>query len=339
MMSRTSDVRAPAFQFYPDDYLSDDAVEAMSLAEQGAYMRLLCHAWKSKRPGCLENDDDLLARLSRLGRKWRTSKARIIRAFRISEDGSWLMQKRMIATHETLINFRRQKQEAGAKGGIQRRENSRAEHSGATVSLPANEVAKDTSSSSSAESSPSEKIPPGEQDKPASSQQQALPGLKTPSASKPKKKPGQREVGDLIGHYCRRWVETHKPADGNNPKLLDADKGQLVRLVRDHGAPLAKHYVDRYLDDADPWLFEQRHPLKLLPGQLNRYRATAPPPPPRSRFAPPSPTATTRENRSYSTPVEEVLRDYENIDVSPPTAEWREQMERLGRRAAIAGDA
>ena len=36
---------SPAFQFYPKDYLTSEHVARMSLDEQGAYVRLLCHAW------------------------------------------------------------------------------------------------------------------------------------------------------------------------------------------------------------------------------------------------------------------------------------------------------
>ena len=37
--------KAPAFQFYPRDYVSDERVIAMTLEERGAYIQLLCHQW------------------------------------------------------------------------------------------------------------------------------------------------------------------------------------------------------------------------------------------------------------------------------------------------------
>lgn len=37
--------KAPAFQFYPKDYTADENVALMSLEQEGAYIRLLCHAW------------------------------------------------------------------------------------------------------------------------------------------------------------------------------------------------------------------------------------------------------------------------------------------------------
>jgi uncharacterized protein YdaU (DUF1376 family) len=37
--------KAPAFQWYPKDFLSDGNVSSMSLAERGAYITLLCFCW------------------------------------------------------------------------------------------------------------------------------------------------------------------------------------------------------------------------------------------------------------------------------------------------------
>lgn len=44
--SRTqAGVRAPAFQFYPSDYLSDAKTRIMSFAQRGMYWDLYCHCW------------------------------------------------------------------------------------------------------------------------------------------------------------------------------------------------------------------------------------------------------------------------------------------------------
>lgn len=59
--------KAPAFQFYPADYLSSPRVETMSLTYQGAYVRLLCYDWLNDG---IPDDDDQLANLSRLGEDW-----------------------------------------------------------------------------------------------------------------------------------------------------------------------------------------------------------------------------------------------------------------------------
>jgi uncharacterized protein YdaU (DUF1376 family) len=61
--------RAPAFQFYPDDWLSSPKISTMTPAEEGAYIRLLAYSWND--PDCtIPDDDTALALLSRLGEGW-----------------------------------------------------------------------------------------------------------------------------------------------------------------------------------------------------------------------------------------------------------------------------
>lgn len=56
MMSQKS----PAFQFYPQDYLSSARVAEMTLEEEGAYIRLLCYCWTT---GSIPADAERCARL------------------------------------------------------------------------------------------------------------------------------------------------------------------------------------------------------------------------------------------------------------------------------------
>ncbi len=112
--------RSPAFQFYPDDYLSDINVELMTLEEQGAYMRLICHAWKSTPVGTLPHEDEILAQLSRLGEeKWKQSKSKILRAFILSSEGL-IVQKRLVAEHEKQKKYRKQRVNAGKMSAAKR---------------------------------------------------------------------------------------------------------------------------------------------------------------------------------------------------------------------------
>jgi uncharacterized protein YdaU (DUF1376 family) len=57
-MSRNG--RLPWFPFYAEDWLRDMDVRMMTLAEQGAYMRLLAHAWVE---GGIPDDPEGLSRL------------------------------------------------------------------------------------------------------------------------------------------------------------------------------------------------------------------------------------------------------------------------------------
>ena len=69
----------PDMPLYVNDWLSSMAVSMMTPAEEGAYFRLLCHAWNE--PDCsLPDDDATLAKLSRLGDAWQQDSGARIRA-------------------------------------------------------------------------------------------------------------------------------------------------------------------------------------------------------------------------------------------------------------------
>lgn len=52
--------KAPAFQFYPADYLADMRVRMLSWASRGLYMDLLCYCW---REGWIPSDESAIAQL------------------------------------------------------------------------------------------------------------------------------------------------------------------------------------------------------------------------------------------------------------------------------------
>ena len=97
--------RPPAFQFYPREYLSSQAVAAMHPTARGGYVHLLCHAWLSDRPGILPNDEKLLASLSGLGERWPEHRDSIARAWCIT-DAHW-MQTRLVKTRREQKKFRK----------------------------------------------------------------------------------------------------------------------------------------------------------------------------------------------------------------------------------------
>lgn len=87
--------KSPAFQFYPNDWLSSPRIAMMTPAQEGAYIRLLAYAWND--PDCgIPDDDKVLAHLSRLGDGW--------------FDGGSLLVKGCFSHHPTvpgkLVNFR-----------------------------------------------------------------------------------------------------------------------------------------------------------------------------------------------------------------------------------------
>ncbi len=56
-----STAKAPAFRFYPKDFLTSERQVAMSAAAAGVYIRLMCHCWLSES---LPNDPAVLAKMS-----------------------------------------------------------------------------------------------------------------------------------------------------------------------------------------------------------------------------------------------------------------------------------
>ncbi|MEO6236601.1 MAG: DUF1376 domain-containing protein, partial [Vicinamibacterales bacterium] len=106
--------RAPAFQFYPNDFPSDANVIVMSLAERGAYITLLYVCWQQ---GSLPNDPTRLARLcgasaTAFRRMWST----LWPSYHQREDGQ-LVIPRLEKERERQAEFRRMQSEKGKASG------------------------------------------------------------------------------------------------------------------------------------------------------------------------------------------------------------------------------
>lgn len=54
-------MKRPAFQFYPKDFLSDRKVIVMSNEQVGGYLKLLCHTWMEDDCTLPNNEDELTA--------------------------------------------------------------------------------------------------------------------------------------------------------------------------------------------------------------------------------------------------------------------------------------
>jgi uncharacterized protein YdaU (DUF1376 family) len=107
--------RSPAFQFYPADYLSDENVVMMSLAGQGAYVRLMCYCW---REGSIPKDIDRLARLcgidsSAMGQLWAELKLCFAEH---PADPERLVHPRLEKEREKQAEFHRERTESGKRG-------------------------------------------------------------------------------------------------------------------------------------------------------------------------------------------------------------------------------
>jgi uncharacterized protein YdaU (DUF1376 family) len=114
--------RSPAFQFYPGDWLSSSKIAVMTPAEEGAYIRLLCHAWND--PHCsLPDDDEQLAIFSRLGEGWFNGGSTKIRACfqRHPKMHERIFNLRLLLERKKQLAWSRKSREGGERSGESRR--------------------------------------------------------------------------------------------------------------------------------------------------------------------------------------------------------------------------
>lgn len=107
---------APAFQFYPNDWLASLSISLMSPAQEGAYIRLLSYAWSD--PDCsLPDDDTILAQLSRLNEGWLKGGSTVIRKCFVShpDKPGRLVNLRLLKERNKQDAWR----EKSRQGGIQ----------------------------------------------------------------------------------------------------------------------------------------------------------------------------------------------------------------------------
>jgi uncharacterized protein YdaU (DUF1376 family) len=116
----------PAFLFYPDDFASDGKVEMMNTEEVGAYILLICKAWREEPTGTLPNNDTILSRWARLTPpRWMKCKTNVLAAFYLGDDSRW-HQKRLEVEFQKLQG-RKEKRTNGARIAAQARWKENAE--------------------------------------------------------------------------------------------------------------------------------------------------------------------------------------------------------------------
>ena len=157
-----NDSRPPYFPFYPADFVSDGKVEAMTTVAVGAYLLLLCKAWRENPPATIPDNDAILAKWARISDEdWLECKPLVLAAWVFCKDGRWL-QKRLRLEYDKFRRHQEKRSVAGKKGANKRwksdgvtQSNTKANMAlpcdcqGNAIDLP---LANDSSSSSSSSS-------------------------------------------------------------------------------------------------------------------------------------------------------------------------------------------
>ena len=103
--------KAPAFQFYAGDFLSDIDVQIMTMAQRGIYITLLAHEWiEGSLPTDTRHLNILCGKHPNFNSDWNVVKNCFY------EDGGRLYNKRLEAERNNLISYRERMSNNGKKG-------------------------------------------------------------------------------------------------------------------------------------------------------------------------------------------------------------------------------
>jgi hypothetical protein len=93
--------KLPSFQFYPADWLADENVTAMTLVEEGAYIRALAYCW---REGSIPTDTKTLQKLLK---NCRSKTLDVVRSRFVNseEEPGRLVHPRLVKTKEEYMQF------------------------------------------------------------------------------------------------------------------------------------------------------------------------------------------------------------------------------------------
>lgn len=143
------------FPMYASDWLAGEATTLMSCEQEGAFIRLLCVSWLSTDsiPCTIPADDESLAKLSKLGKRWAKVGGYVRAQFeeidgRLRNPRLWQVYQEQLAKHEKRAS-------AGRSGGIAKARRRKQSPSNAKAMLKqsqSNALAKGYQSESESES-------------------------------------------------------------------------------------------------------------------------------------------------------------------------------------------
>ena len=124
------------FPFFPDDFLLDENVEAMSTEQVGCYTLLICRAWRQNPPCTIPNDDSKLAAWVRLSKeRWTELRSGVLCCFTPTQDGR-LLQKRLRSEYDKI----RARYDAFSKGGKNKGYGDDRKHLGSSLELASKQL-------------------------------------------------------------------------------------------------------------------------------------------------------------------------------------------------------
>lgn len=138
--------KSPAFQFYPNDWLSSPQIMLMTPAQEGAYIRLLAIAWMNDDCG-LPSDIDQLAALSRIDR---VAIALVMQCFK--KVGERYYNERLLEERKKQELWSKKSSAAGRKGAKTRWGSPKKDHRVGYNLVMRNAIPNNDSSSSSSSS-------------------------------------------------------------------------------------------------------------------------------------------------------------------------------------------
>ena len=238
--------KAPAFQFYPKDWL-DFRVQRMSLGAQGAYMKILCFMWADSKDQCsILDDNTLLARaLGTTVEQWLEFRGEILREgdpIFDAKDGK-LYSARLAHEASGQRKYRKLQSEKGKKSAEQRF------NRGSAVVQP--EYQPEGNSSSSSSSSSSLSLHP-KKDSEKEEKSKKKKELNTSSTAEPR---GVSKSGVAWEAY-RVAYRTRYGVDPVRDKQANIALCQVVDKLGIEEAPFVASF---YLSHNDPFYVKKRH--------------------------------------------------------------------------------
>ena len=107
--------KSPAFQFFPRDFISDERVMVMDMAQRGIYITLLCFCWTE---GSIPADPKAVLKLCRIGPEYESGLAPVLACFATLDDNpNRLIHQRLERIRAEQAERRQKRVEAGRKGG------------------------------------------------------------------------------------------------------------------------------------------------------------------------------------------------------------------------------